>query len=840
MSGRTKFILAFSLSILILVVIGVFAYRNTNDYRSATDWTSHTREVISQAQIILSDVQEIETAQRGFVITGEERYLKPYEDGLRDIEKSYLLLKNLISDNPSQQLLLDTIHYTINLKIDFAKKVVYVRQKDGFEEAQKLVFTGAGENLMVETRGLVRNFIGHENELLAKRLNNAKQKFSSAITIIIASIALTIVIVIFTMFFFIRDYDKRIYSEKKLQEYKHFFHNSYDLACIATTQGYFEVLNPNWGKVLGYTTKELCENPFLYFVHPDDINLTLKEIEKLNAGALTINFQNRYRKKDGDYLWFNWSSTPDPITGKLYAIARNVTEQKIKEQELMQAKKSAEESVILKEAFLANMSHEIRTPMNAILGFTDLLLQRNLQDQEKDFVRTIKTSGENLLRIINDILDISKIDSGMMDFEEHSISIKELFTSLNIMFSQKACEKKLILSFDVDHSIPEALLGDPTRLTQIIVNLVGNSIKFTKKGSVAIFAKIFKEEQEIYQVMFSIKDTGIGIPEDKLQFIFERFRQAESHTTRNYGGTGLGLSIAKQMIELQGGNITVKSIEGVGSIFSFILPFKKTKNLNSNPHSAHNEFDIHELSKLNILIAEDNPINIKFILSLFMDHNINADTAENGKLAVEMVKNKHYDLILMDIEMPELNGYDTTLVIRKDLKSDIPIIAMTANAMAGEKEKCLQFGMNDYITKPIKSKQLFEKMFLATAPKANNENNKKNKIVNLDFLIRSMKGKKEVIRDTIDIFLQQAPEDLSAINEAVSNTDFLSIRKSSHKMKSTVSLMGISVMANILEEMEILSTASKEIERIKTLNHSLKILSEQAIQEIYIEKLNYI
>ena len=217
------------------------------------------------------------------------------------------------------------------------------------------------------------------------------------------------------------------------------------------------------------------------------------------------------------------------------------------------AKQLAEESVILKEAFLANMSHEIRTPMNAIIGFTDLLLRKELPSQEPDYVQTIKRSGENLLRIINDILDVSKIDSGVMEFEEHPISIREVFNSLNIMLAQKAKDKKLELEFGFDANVPDTVLGDPTRLTQIILNLVGNAIKFTKAGGVYVFAKLLKEVRGLYQIEFSIKDTGIGIPSDKLQSVFERFSQAETHTTRNYGGTGLGLSIARQLVTLQGG-----------------------------------------------------------------------------------------------------------------------------------------------------------------------------------------------------------------------------------------------------------------------------------------------
>ncbi len=300
--------------------------------------------------------------------------------------------------------------------------------------------------------------------------------------------------------------------------------------------------------------------------------------------------------------------------GKIeYAIAvfEDITTVKEAEKKLIEAKKLAEESAILKEAFLANMSHEIRTPMNAILGFTDLLLKRSLGEEEKDFVKIIKTSGENLLRIINDILDVSKMESGMMSFEKQPIDIRGAFNSLSSMFAQKAKEKKLYLSFTFDSNLPEIVIGDPLRLSQIIINLVGNAIKFTNKGCVDVFATLLKEENEINYIQFSVKDTGIGIHSDKLPFIFERFRQAESHTSRYYGGTGLGLSIAKQLIELQGGKIEVKSQEEIGTQFLFTMPFDKADSTHTADLNKNKGYNAAVIAKKRLLIVEDNPINVK-------------------------------------------------------------------------------------------------------------------------------------------------------------------------------------------------------------------------------------
>jgi len=388
-----------------------------------------------------------------------------------------------------------------------------------------------------------------------------------------------------------------------------------------------------------------------------------------------------------------------------------------------EAKEKAEESTKLKESFLANMSHEIRTPMNAIIGFSDILSKRPLGDQEREYVQTIKTAGENLVNIINDILDISKIEAGMMAFEEVTFSVKEMFKSLHVMLMAKAKEKHLELMFVCDEDMPEILLGDPTRLTQIIINLAGNAIKFTQAGSVVVHAKVLKNNPAENAILeFSIQDTGIGILPDKLVHIFERFRQAESNTTRKYGGTGLGLSIAKQLVELQGGTLTVTSEFKIGSLFSFSIPYKKTLEILHEPEAIAKNYNMEDLAKLNILVVEDNLLNVKLILSLFSEYNLKIVVAENGSVGVEKLKEHNgvdsltapFDIILMDMEMPVMNGYEATTIIRNELNSTIPIIAMTAHAMAGEREKCLSLGMNDYISKPIHVNLLFEKMYNMT------------------------------------------------------------------------------------------------------------------------------
>ncbi len=851
MTERLKIIFASCLSIFVLISIGIYSIVSTNSYKNAADWVTHTHIVISSADSLLAEIQDIETAQRGYVVTCDEKYLEPYTDGITKIENTYSNLKHLTSDNPGQQVLLDTIHSAVSLKIAFAKKVIKARKTQGFASAEELMTTGTGEVLMKKLRSLLNTFNNNENILRGKRFETAKTDFSNAVKIIAVSILLAIAIILTTMFFYIKDHNKRVASEKLViaseARIKKFIDSMPLGVFIVDGNGkpYYannkakEILGK--GIVLGTDVNNFPEVYETYIAntnerYPAD-KLSIARVLKGEKYVL-INDIEVLRDNMRIPLRLNTTSITDTENKIEFAIAviEDITSIKAAEKELIEARRLAEQSGLLKEAFLANMSHEIRTPMNAILGFTNLLLKKDFAEPEKEKLQTIKTSGETLLRIINDILDISKIESGMMTFEETPISIKETFGSLKAMLSAKAQEKNLRLTFECEDSIPEVLLGDPTRLTQIILNLLSNAIKFTNRdGKIDVFAKKAGVKDNVLIVDFSVKDTGIGIAEEKQAQIFERFRQAETTTTRKYGGTGLGLSIAKQMVTLLGGELKVKSAVGVGSVFSFTMPFKQTSNTQLYKRKEKQDFNITDLNKKAILVTEDNPINVKFITSLFADYAIIPDLARDGKEAVELVKNKKYDLILMDIEMPEMNGYEATDIIRNELKSNVPIIAMTAHAMAGEREKCLRLGMNDYISKPIDTNALFEKIFEVSNMQAPNE-----RITNLDFLIRSMRGKKNVILETLNIFLEQVPEEIAAINEAVAASDYKSIRRASHRMKSTVSLVGITEMVKALEEMEMLATAAKSIEEITALNNSLVLLSVKASEEIRLEKNNYI
>jgi two-component system, chemotaxis family, CheB/CheR fusion protein len=386
----------------------------------------------------------------------------------------------------------------------------------------------------------------------------------------------------------------------------------------------------------------------------------------------------------------------------------DVTKNKLFEKELMDAKIKAENATKSKQQFLSNMSHEIRTPLNSILGFTNVLLKSQLGEDQKDFVQAINTSGKSLNVLINDILDLAKVDAGRMTFENQPFDIRKSIGSILHSFYLKIKEKNLEIVKEFDSDIPLIVMGDSVRLNQIFLNLMSNAVKFTHKGKISVNLKLLKDDEDKVIIEFTVSDTGIGIAANKIDTIFNVFEQAEIGTANSYGGTGLGLAIVKQLIEFQGGSISLKSKPDVGSTFTFILPFGKT-NMKAEEEIEELVLD-SDIKNLNVLVAEDIELNQLLIKIILTDFGFKFDIVKNGKLAIEKLKDNQYDIVLMDLQMPEMNGFEATEHIRQEMKSKIPIIALTADVTTADVSKCQVFGMNDYISKPINESILYKKI----------------------------------------------------------------------------------------------------------------------------------
>lgn len=561
----------------------------------------------------------------------------------------------------------------------------------------------------------------------------------------ITQIAVYLVVSILAIRFFLRDFDYRSDSIDQQTEAQKTVQDLYDNAPSGyhslDENGIFIHINQTELNWLGYQREEVIGKMRLADLQESfSKEQFLKDFKDNLSGDGVKNLEMNLRRKDGSLLPVLINGTMIRDENGHFKHTRTTltdfSEQRKLLSELEKARQIAEKSVETKERFMANMSHEIRTPMNALIGFTNLLQRTELDEKQGEFVKTIKTAGENLMNLINDLLDFSKIEAGMVRIEATPFDVNALVQSVQTLFKPKADEKRLDFDIQTARRIPQNLVGDPTRITQIVVNLLSNAFKFTERGYVALTTELFDDNTDFATVKITVKDTGIGIEKHVLPYIFERFQQAQDDTTRLYGGSGLGLAIVKNLAEAMGGFIEVDSKLGFGSTFSVILPLKKGVNPNYQPsnttfqgHSTpnhelqtdnktpqyssnffHNNLN-PDLKKPNealekgktprILVVEDNPMNQRLAALLLSDWGYDFDIVEDGKEAIEKLQTVDFQLILMDIQLPIMDGYAATAAIRHELKNPIPIIATTAHAFPGEREKCLAAGMNDYISKPL-------------------------------------------------------------------------------------------------------------------------------------------
>ncbi len=519
-------------------------------------------------------------------------------------------------------------------------------------------------------------------------------------------------------------------------------------------------------------------------------------------------------------------------------------------EELKKQKEIAELSDKLKEQFLANVSHEIRTPMNGVLGMAHLLNKTNPTKEQEEYIEAIKISANNLMVIINDILDFSKINAGKIEFNENEFNFRDLMKGILQILQVKADEKKIKLGCTIDYRIKDNLVGDPIRLNQILINLMGNAVKFTENGKVQLDIKLIDQKDNICKIRIKVKDSGIGIPENKLQSIFESFEQAENNK-RRYEGTGLGLTIVKQLVELQGGNISVTSKVNEGSEFVVDMTFRLGKNQLKNEEILHNEHvEALNFSNVSVLIVEDNKVNQLLLKNMLKKFGfIKLDTAENGRIALNRLRENNYDLILMDIQMPEMDGYEITREIRTRLRKEmrnIPVIAITADSSDKEKAKAKENGLDDYIVKPYTPEELYYTIIKYVKPLDNEKlvtkrdnatvlSRYKEAGMNLECLDKFTGGDQELAIQLIEIFLKQIPEAIQKLNHSISSQNWKDTHAIAHKIKSSIAIFELNELKKLITNIEEYSRENTKLDKIPNAFSAFREGTRYAIRNLEAE-----
>ncbi len=815
--------IATGIALVILSMIGVSAYKTRDKLTEYSARATHTNEILLELRETIANVQNAESGISNYLLTQDEVFLDPYKKAVENANQRQEKLVALVADHPEQQQKVYKLNTLIHEKLEQLYRTI---------KSYDPAVPGRGIQPRVILGGIIMSDI-HKltNEIETEQSNFLKAQVKEAdlvaqksyVTLALAS-ALVFIFLFGSRIMVSRQTARRLLAEVELKKTSLALENAVEGISRVDVDGNYISINKTFAAILGFSAEDLIGKNWLSIILPDDHKRILGAHQSmLLRGKAESEAIGVCRDKSTCFLKMTMiQNQSDGIFSGHYCFISDISIQKKENIELINARRAAQEASVAKSEFLANMSHEIRTPMNGVIGMTGLMATTPLNDQQKQYLDTIKVSAQALLSLINDILDLSKIESRKMTFESIDFDIEEVVNDAKKILTHTASNKGIGLNVDIAPMVPRALKGDPGKLRQILVNLMGNAVKFTSQGEVSTFITMLHEDTDTIELRVEVHDTGIGISPDDQSRLFQAFNQADNSTSRKYGGTGLGLAICKRLVDMMHGNIGVQSEAGKGSTFWFNVRLER-----GNPENivkatekdyqtvAFNRPDLH------ILIVEDNLVNQKVAIEMVSQLGFTVNAVADGATAIKTFQEKTYHLIFMDCHLPDMDGYETTREIRKlETNTHIPIIALTADVTSGDRKMAFEAGMDDYATKPIEFSVLAEIiqkwLKLPSTPKTQSiktivEDEVRSvslPLVNWDALDRLGKfqkaGSPSLIEEMISLYFSTTPQALAQIQAAAVKRDHETLRETAHGIKSASAQIGLTIVSELCRQIEYL------------------------------------
>jgi PAS domain S-box-containing protein len=807
-----------------------FTYKNVRDLSLNNERLNVSIGVLNQTANFELLTKDFQSNMRGFLITQKEDLLSEnYAKKIQLIGISDTLFNLVRTDSVQTQRVRQLLAISSNIVL-YTQEIITVNRTLGTEAAFNKIKEGGDARLSKQLNAKINEIRDHENYNLDERRQLVASTQKRSVLFIFVTGLVGFFLTLLAVILLNRDKRKQRHLQKEISE-KERMVNQYveaipDGVMVVNLQNEIVLLNQSGREILGIKpgklemlSEEVAQikllDPTRYHVRftPDTLPVARAlQGEKLIGNKIDLVKNNKI---------YHLETNVQPVIGlegeitSAITVFRDITERANYEATLEKARILAEKSVRVKDIFLSNVSHEIRTPLNAIIGFTNLLDSEVKDPKSAEYVGYIQYASKSLLELINDILDFSKIEAGQVHLDKTPVSIRELVHALSAIIDQRAVEKGISYQAVMPDNLPEIVSTDKLRLTQILLNVCGNAVKFTETGGVKLLVEpVGNALNGVQKIRFEVRDTGVGIPKDKIDDVFNRFVQATESTTRIFGGTGLGLSIVKSLVQLFDGTLNLQSDLGKGTIFTMEFPFEVLQNVVLEETVASKDISRDNISSLRVLAAEDNALNQKLLKAIFERLKVPLTVVNNGQEAIEKLEAEEFDIVLMDIQMPVMDGYTAIKTIRSSISKSIPIITMTAHAMVGEKEECLSIGANSYISKPFKESELIYNI-AHLGPKVNFETsqlpkkttpaiqeNMSDSILNLEYLAEITGGDIELRDELISLFENDSKIQLEAIREAAASGDNEKLRMSIHKFRSSLFSVGLLSTANKYKELE--------------------------------------